>query len=181
MKNILASTLIAAGLATTALAATLSPTIAQTEGGAATGIRIYCGQAADLTSKQTLPATLATVDGKEEPVVLMIWKSEAFKKFSPQQRCEIVSPKFQAAIQASRYYITSGQDLATGQGLVCAVAGQNDACNMSTMLFTLKSYKSADAVPEQLANILSNRTSGPIVQGSGGKTVANLRDLLKRK
>lgn len=181
MKNILASTLIAAGLATTALTAALSPTIAQTEAGDATGLRIYCGQAADPSSNQNLPATLATTDGKEEPVVLMIWKSEAFKNFSPQKRCETVSPKFHAAIQANRYNITSGQDPATGQGLVCAVAGKDDACDMSTMLFTLKSYKSADAVPEQLSNILNNKTSQPIYQSSGGKYVANLRALLKRK
>lgn len=181
MKNILSSTLITAGLTTIAFAAIPLPSTAQTDSSTDAGIRIYCGQAADRSSNRTLPATLATTSGKEEPVVLMIWKSEAFKNFSPQKRCETVSPKFQAAIQAGRYNIVSGQDAASGEGIVCAVAGKDETCDMSKMLFTLKSYKSADAVPEQLANIINSKTSEPIYQSSGGKYVANLRALLKRK
>ena len=181
MNNILRSALVIIGSLMTAFTAILAPTSAQVFGGTDSGIRIYCGQAADRSSNRTLPATLATTAGKEEPVVLVIWKSEAFKKFSPQQRCEMVSPKFQAAIQAGRYNIVSGQDPATGQGIICAVADKEETCNMSKMVFTLKSYKSADAVPEQLAYILNNKTSLPIYQSSGGKYVANLRDLFRRK
>ncbi|MCY7337788.1 MAG: COP23 domain-containing protein [Chamaesiphon sp.] len=182
MKNILISALVIAGLVTTTLAATLTPATAQSDGQAPDpGLQISCGQAKDPSSNSTLPATVAIVPGKAEPVELIIWKSEAIKNFSPQRRCEVVSPKLQAAIQAGRYNIVAGGDPTTGVGIVCAVASKEETCDRSKMLFTLKSYASADAVPEQLAKTLNSSVNSPIYQSSGGKYVANLRDLLRRK
>jgi len=182
MKNIVISALLIAGLVTTTLAATLTPATAQSDGQAPDpGMQISCGQVQDPSSNSTLPATVAIVPGKAEPVALIVWKSEAFKNFSPQRRCEIVSPKLQAAIQAGRSNITSGGDPDTGLGIVCAIASKEETCDMSKMIFTLKSYASADAVPEQLAKILNGSTKSVMYQNSGGKYVANLRDLLRRK
>ena len=181
MKNILISALLATGLVTSTVATLLLPTsapaVAQSD---ASELKIYCGTAADPSSKSALPATLASV-GKGEPTVLIIWKSEAFQKFSPQRRCEIVSPKFQTAIQSGRAYVTSGKNPSSGTGIICAVATQEESCTPDKMLFTLKSYQSADVTVEQLSNIISGKTSEPIYQSSGGKYVANLRGLLRRK
>jgi hypothetical protein len=113
--------------------------------------------------------------------VLIIWKSEAFQKFSPQRRCELVSPKFQTAIQAGRQYLVSGQEPKNGMGIICAVPTKEETCDVSKMLFTLKSYQNADNTIEQLAFILAGKTNIPLYQSSGGKYVANLRDLLQRK
>lgn len=182
MKNITILALVITGLVITTLATTFTPASAQDNGQAPDpGMKISCGQALDPSSRSTLPATIAIVPGKEKPVELIIWKSEGFKNFPPQRRCEIVSPKLQAAVQAGRTYIISGGDPTTGLGIVCAVAKQDETCDMSKMIFTLKSYASADAVPKQLANTLRGSVNSPIYQSSGGKYVANLRDLLRRK
>ncbi len=181
MKNILLSALIATGLVTTTIAALLVPTSAPAVAESGAGeLKIYCGTAADPSSKSTLPATLASV-GQSEPTVLIIWKSEAFQKFSPQRRCEIVSPKFQVAIESGRSYVTSGKNPTSGVGIICAVATQEESCTPDKMLFTLKSYQSADVTVEQLSNIIYGKTSEPIYQSSGGKYVADLRALARRK
>ena len=84
-------------------------------------VQFYCGKAADPSSKSNLPATVAKVAGSEEELVLIIWKSEAFKT-TPQQRCETVSPKFQAALQQGRNYLTAGIDKKSGMGMICAMS-----------------------------------------------------------
>ena len=178
MKNNSISALIATGLAISSTIATAIPTFAQSDN---SGIKVYCGQAADPSSKSNLPATLVSVPGREEPTVLVIWKSEAFKKFTPQQRCEAVSPKFQAAFQAGRFSITSGQDPATGQGIVCAVTNAQETCDKSKMLFTLKSYSSASLTVDTLGNSLQGSAGTVLYQSSGGKSVVDLRGLLRRK
>lgn len=182
MKNNSISTLIVTSLAISTIAicpqTTSAQTLAQND---TSGIRVYCGRAADPSSKSDLPATLVSIAGKDEPTVLVIWKSEAFKKFTPQQRCETVSPKFQAAFQAGRFNITSGQDTATGQGIICAVADEKATCDRSTMLFTLKSYNSANLTVEELAGSVQGSTGTVLYQSSGGNRVVDVRALLRRK
>jgi Circadian oscillating protein COP23 len=181
MKKLI-SALVTAGLVTTTIATLLSVTSTRLLAEDTTPeLRVYCGQAKDPSSKSMLPATLASVTGQADPTVLIIWKSEAFQKFSPQRRCELVSPKFQTAIQAGRYHLLSGQDPKNGVGIICAVASKDESCDGSKMLFTLKSYQNADNTIEQLAYILNGKTNIPLYQSSGGKYVANLQDLLQRK
>jgi Circadian oscillating protein COP23 len=168
---------IATGLLT-AIAAIASPQkIAQNM----PTVQFYCGKAADPSSKSNLPATLAKVSGYEEEPVLIVWKSEAFKN-TPQQRCEIVSPKFQAALQQGRHYLTSGIDKKSGLGIVCALSGAEQACDRSSMLFTLKSYQDAGTTIEELSSIFAGTTSTPIYQ-SGGNRVVDLRNfaLLRKR
>ncbi|MCY7367386.1 MAG: COP23 domain-containing protein [Chamaesiphon sp.] len=145
-------------------------------------VQFYCGKAADLSSKSNLPATVIKVAGYEEEPVLIIWKSEAFKT-TPQQRCETVSPKFQAAIQQGRHYLTAGIDKKSGLGMICAVANAEQPCDRTNMLFTLKSYQDAGTTIEELNSILvAGTTSTPQYQ-SGGNRVVDLRNfaLLRKK
>lgn len=144
--------------------------------------KFSCGQAADPSSKKNLPATVATVSGNPESAVLIVWKSEYFGgKYTPQQRCGIASKAIDKAFHEGRTYIGSGTDKASGLGIICAVANPEQLCDRSNMLFTLKSYQSADATVEQLGQILEGKSGTPIYQSSGGKRV-NLRDLaLKRR
>jgi Circadian oscillating protein COP23 len=144
-------------------------------------VQFYCGKAADPSSKSNLPATVARVSGYDEEPVLIIWKSEAFKT-TPQQRCETVSPKFQAALQQGRNYITAGIDKKSGLGMICAMANAEQPCDRTNMLFTLKSYQDAGTTIEQLYSILSGTAGGPIYQ-NGGNRVVDLRNfaLLRKK
>ncbi len=144
-------------------------------------VQFYCGKSADPSSKSTLPATVVKVAGYDEEPVLIIWKSEAFRT-TPQQRCQTVSPKFQAAMQQGRNYLTAGIDKKTGLGMICAVANAEQTCDRANMLFTLKSYQDADTTIEQLSGVLSGTASSPLYQSSGNRVV-DLRNfaLLRKK
>ena len=138
-------------------------------------VQFYCGKAGDPSSKSNLPATVAKVAGYEEELVLIIWKSEAFKT-TPQQRCETVSPKFQAALQQGRNYLTAGIDKKSGLGMICAISNAEQPCDRTNMLFTLKSYQDAGNTIEQLSSVLGGTAGGPIYQSSGNRVV-DLRNL----
>jgi hypothetical protein len=144
-------------------------------------VEFYCGKATDPSSKSNLPATLVKVSGYEEAPVLIIWKSEAFKT-TPQQRCEIVSPKFQAALQQGRHYLTAGIDKKSGLGIICALTNAEQACDRTNMLFTLKSYQDAGTTIEELSSVLAGTASTPLYQSTGNRVV-DLRNfaLLRKK
>jgi hypothetical protein len=178
MKNILFSALISVGSIGSIVATT--PTAAYSQDSTpktASERRFYCGQAQDPTSKKMLPATLMENQGESESKVVVIWKSDIFNKFTPQKRCDIVSPKFQAAYAEGRGYLTSGFDGRSRQGIVCLVANENDECNISSMLFTLKSFQDANKVIENLALYASGLSGIPETQTLGRRTVkiSNLR------
>ncbi len=144
-------------------------------------VQFYCGQAADPSSKSNLPATLAKVSGASEELVLIIWKSEAFKT-TPKQRCETVSPKFQASLQQGRNYLTAGIDKKSGLGMICAMSNAEQPCDRTNMLFTLKSYQDAGTTIEELSSVLGGTASTPQYQSSGNRVV-DLRNfaLLRKK
>lgn len=189
MKNLLLSALLMTGLGM----ATINPILAQTtapskapapasaQSDTAT-TRIYCGQSYDPSSKQNLPTTLVLAAGQTEPIALIVWKSEFFgRNYTPQKRCEVVSPKFQAAFQAGRIYLSPGVDTATGQGIICSAASASDACDKSNLLFTLKSYQKAQETIARLVRLEGGDRNVIPVESSGGTNVVNVRKILTRK
>jgi Circadian oscillating protein COP23 len=168
----------------TALAIAALPTIALSQSVAennAGTVRFACSTATDPSSRKELPATVANVDGNTESTVIIVWKSEYFgTKYTPQQRCAIVSASLQKAFQEGRTYIGSGVEKSTGLGIVCGVANPDQSCDRTNMLLTLKSYQTADETVETLGQILQGKTGKPIYQSSGGKRV-DLRDLLIKR
>jgi hypothetical protein len=168
----------------TAILASTLPTIvtAQStpESNAGT-VQFSCGSANDPSSRKVLPATVATVSGNSESIALIIWKSEFFgTKFTPQQRCSIVSSAIQKSFAEGRTYIGSGIDKTNGLGIICAVANPDQSCDSTNQLLTLKSYQNAEDTLDRLGQVMSGKTGQPVYQSSGGKRV-NLRDLLRRK
>lgn len=174
-----ALTIVTGSCLTTALPAVANPQLIADN--STPTIEFYCGKAKDLTSQSILPATVVKVSGSEEEPVFIIWKSEAFGKFTPQQRCETVSPKVQAAIQQGRNFVRAGIDKQNGYGIICAVANEEQACDRSTMLFTLKSYQNAETTIAGIVNFLNGNSVGPEIQSAGN--VIDLRKFasLKRK
>ena len=144
-------------------------------------IQISCSEATDPSSRKVLPATVANVSGNPENIVLIIWKSEFFgTKYTPQERCSIVSTAIQTAFKEGRTYIGAGIDKKTGLGIVCGVANPDQPCDRTNMILTMKSYQSADETIDQLGQIMKGKTGKPIYQSSGGKRV-DLRDLLLKR
>jgi Circadian oscillating protein COP23 len=171
MKNqlaILAMSLLAANTVF------LAPAQAQTEG------KFYCGQAYDIIGKVNIPATLMSSPRRTKPIVVLLWKSNYFGgKFTPQQRCAIVSPKFQAAHAAGNF----GYLKVVKEGnlpIVCAVKTQDDNCTRASMLFTLKPFGNTQS---QLNALMGNIEGGAafdnnIFQSSDSEGVINMQDFL---
>ncbi len=145
-------------------------------------VQFTCGQAGDPSSNKNLPATVASVEGNPETIVLIVWKSEFFgSNYTPEKRCGIVSAAIGKAFSEGRTYLGSGTDKASGLGLVCGVANPEQKCDRTNLILTMKSYQNADDTIEQLAEVMQGKTGQPVYQSSGGKRV-NLRGLLlKRK
>jgi Circadian oscillating protein COP23 len=149
----------------------------QTEG-------FYCGKSYDPLSKQDIPTTLVSSPNREKPLAVVIWKSEYFPKFAPQQRCDIVSPKFQAAYTAGKLeYLVTGTHKVTGSQIVCGVANKDESCDSdATMLFTLKPYTDGTSVLRQLVGNIQSGEAGPnLYQSSGNREVVHLGTLLKTR
>ena len=181
MKNILFSALSITGLILASVATIPTSAIAQDQPSSnpVGERRFYCGQAQDPTSKKMLPATLMETQGQNESQTIVIWKSEFFAEFSPQKRCEIVSPKFQAAYQDGRGYLATGTDAESGLGIICKVDKEDTPCTKSSMLFTLKSYQDANNVIQKLTAFDSGLSGVPDTQGSGGRRL-KLSDLRRK-
>ena len=179
MKNKLAALVTTGLLAVTAIY--LPPTTAQeaTEPSA----NFYCGQSYDPTSKTNVPTTLVAIPGREEPLALITWKSEYFAEYTPQERCNKISPKFQAAYTGGKLnYLISGTSRKTGQAIICGVETEAEVCeNDANMLFTLKPYSNGTLVLSQLMGILTGDSNNPIYQSSGRTEKVNLRALLKAR
>ena len=129
----------------------LAPATAQVEG------KFYCDQAYDLINKVNIPVTVMSSPRRAKPIVVIAWKSQYFgDNFTPQQRCAIVSPKFQAAYSAGKLeYLKVGTD--EKQSIVCAVRTEDESCNKAGMLFTLKPYGS---IQSQLSALMGNIEGG---------------------
>ena len=148
----------------------------------ATGtVQFSCGKVEEPSSQKIVPATVANVSGSNETTVIIVWRSEYFgTKYSPQERCSIVSTAIQKAFQEGRTYIGSGVDKRTGLGIVCGLSSQDQTCDSKNMLLTMKSYQAADETVKTLGEIMQGTTGKPVYQSSGGKRV-NMRDLLLKR
>lgn len=154
-----------------------APAQAQTEG------KFYCGKSYDPLSKKYIPTTLKSSPDREKPLVVIIWKSEYFSQYAPQKRCNLVSPKFQAAYTAGKLeYLVTGTHKGNGAPIVCAVKNQGDSCDDSNLLFTLKPYTNDASVLKQLMGNIEGGEAGPIIiQRSGNREVVNMGAFLKAK
>lgn len=143
----------------------------------------YCGQSYDPTSKTNIPTTLVAIPGRKEPLALITWKSEYFAQYTPQERCNKISPKFQATYASGKLnYLMSGTSRKTGQAIICGVETETEVCeNDANMLFTLKPYSNGTLVLSQLMGILTGDSNNPIYQNSGGIEKVNVRALLKAR
>jgi Circadian oscillating protein COP23 len=158
----------------------LAPAQAQTQ----SEVKFYCGKSYDPVGREDIPTTLVSVPNREQPLVVIAWKSEHFgKEFNPQKRCNLVSPKFQTAYTAGKLeYFVTGNDKKTGSQIVCGTATQDESCDGgANMLFTLKPYSNGASVLKQLAGNTEGNAGTILFQSSGSREVFHLGALLKAK
>ena len=131
--------------------------------------KFVCQKEKDLASGKYIPTTYASNLQNKKAIVL--WKTDYFKAsgYDPQKRCEESSPRFDAAYQDGRLsnYLTSGN--LKKERVICAVNKEGEICNDSNVLITLKKGDKANAIIEDLKNVLAGEASKPLIHSSGQK------------
>jgi hypothetical protein len=172
MKTLFLSTLIITGLIITKIEASHANQQKPQ-------VRFYCGQSFDRSSNKILPTTFAATSTRTEPLAIIRWKT-SFAGYNPQNRCNIVSQKFQTAWKGGRLkFLSAGTAKKTGQGIICGTASQGNTCDESSMLFTLKNSQAAGDIIDSIYQIQHGTNRDPISQSSGGSGSIDLEELLK--
>lgn len=152
-------------LASAATLFTLSPAIAETS-----SPKFYCGKL------DNTPTTMAKT--RRGPVPIISWVFDGFgENYKPEDRCQIVSAKFQAYYEDDSINFLRAAYL-NKQPVICAAKSKGD--RSCAVLFTLKPGSDPNRTLRQLLNI-RDRTSNVILQESYVPTATevDLNDFLE--
>jgi Circadian oscillating protein COP23 len=140
-----------------------TPTLAETE-----KVAFYCGRTQD---DNLYPATMIGVSGRDrEPWTIVVWKNKA-GNVTPQQRCDTVSRRFQAAWDRHEFnHLIAGTEAKSGRGLICAVRDRNSTCDASKMLFTVNNRQNAREIIQGLYEGM-RKTGNPTYQASSNESI----------
>jgi hypothetical protein len=155
------------------------PAVSQTKGPAQ--ITFFCKDVYDQASGKKIPATFAWIPERQGNITVVGWKSQYFAKkgWNAQKRCADITPKFQQAYDAGRLqYLTTG--ISSGYPVVCAIAKQEDACDSTSQLFTLKPHDQPDLVLQQLMDVLTGKASDMLLQSSDGRIYVFIKEFFKK-
>ncbi|MDB9309400.1 COP23 domain-containing protein [Aphanizomenon sp. CS-733/32] len=122
-----------------------------------------------------------------QPIPVIIWTSESSKyfgeKFTPQARCQIVTPKLNQAVAESGGSLKDVV-LMTGRvnkkTVICVVSANDTGCNGRNTLFTLKpeNAQKADQVLAQIMQISREGSSAGSVRETAARVQIKLEDVL---
>jgi Circadian oscillating protein COP23 len=157
MKKQLILTFLLTG---TFVAPALISTIAQSK--AESPVKFICNQSFDQEKNNNLPTTFAW--HSKGKTALIRWETKYFRNYSPQRRCEEVSPRFQQAYEnGSLNLITNGR--MNNQPVICTARKYGAACD--TLLMTLRPEDNSLQVLNVFKEILDGRQKGPVKHSSG--------------
>lgn len=137
---------------------------------AAQSVNFFCG------SDGNNPVTYATTARGNVPIVR--WRTQYFSGagYTPQQRCDEVSGRFQTYYNnGTLNYITTG--IMNGQPVVCTSGTNGGGCD--GLLFTLRPTDNASQVVQQLFDIRAG-AAGPINQ-SADRPYVDVEELLNER
>jgi hypothetical protein len=124
-------------------------------------VQFVCAQSFDRQTNQKLPTTFAwTSRGK---IAVVRWETNTFKNFSPQTRCEKVSPKFQEAYDNGGInFLTNGT--MNQQPVICTASESGGECDI--LLMTLRPEDNPITILTQLQEVLNGRQVGAVRHSS---------------
>jgi Circadian oscillating protein COP23 len=130
-----------------------------------TDTRFFCGKTINAATGNAVPTTLAST--RRGNVAMIFWKSTFFGQkgqgFSPSDRCQEVSRRFQAFYQDGVLsYLTTGK--MNNQNVICVSDEYGGPCQ--GLLLTLEPKDNPEQVLQELLNVRA-RARGPLVRGSG--------------
>ncbi len=145
-------------------------------------IQFFCREGYNVNMAKYVPTTFASIPNGRK-VALIHWQSEFFQDsgFSPQTRCEKVSPRFQKAYDSGTLrYLTHG--ILNNQPVICASQNIGGLCQ--ELLFTLQPNEDPEVALKELNQVLQSRASAsrPVTRGISLKTYLpfNIEELLSR-
>jgi hypothetical protein len=143
-------------------------TLSSLPSSASSGTKYFCGQS------QGKPATIAQTPTGQ--VVVIRWTSTIFPPpYTPEERCQIVSDKFQQYHQnGTLRYLTTGRE--NRQLVVCTAQSLNGGC-VGT-LFTLKPGSNPKATLKALMNVGSKAVKGAVLQESYDRAYFDMKEFL---
>jgi Circadian oscillating protein COP23 len=153
---------IATALGLMAAPAFMQPSQAETQSNA----RFFCSAIVNSATGEKTPMTLAKT--RRGNVEMIRWKSTFFKNgvndFTPMSRCTEVSRRFQDFYnQGILSYLTTGK--MNAQNVICAAEEYGGPC--SGLLLTLEPKDNPQQVLQELMNIRTHASGGPLTRGSG--------------
>jgi hypothetical protein len=131
-----------------------------------TGGKFYCGQS------KNVPATMAKTSRGAVPVIR--WVSTLGGTYTPENRCKIVSEKFQTFYNdGTLNYLTTG--IVNQLPVICAAQRENGPC--TGVLFTLKPNSDPGRTLQRLLSI-RDRAPGAVLNESSPQIYVNMKDFL---
>lgn len=160
----------------------VSPSFSQTNSSPSqpNKVTFFCQPTFDRASQERIPTTVAWVPERKGHVRFIIWKSEYFTQsgWTPEQRCQKVTQKFQEFYQQGRLnYLSLGKN--NGYPIICGLTNKTETCNSNNQLFTIKSTSNPQEVMARLIDIAEGKASNPLFQTSGGKVYIPLAKLFE--
>jgi Circadian oscillating protein COP23 len=148
--------LVAATITLIGLISAIPPTTAQTQ------VQFTCNQSYDQQSDRRFPTTFAWTSKGKTAVIRWV---KNLGGYSPQDRCQDVSPRFQEAYDnGTLNLITNGK--VKGQPVICTAKEYDAACE--TVLMTLRPKEDSLKILNNLKDIFEgSRQVGPIKNSSG--------------
>ncbi|MBF2056859.1 MAG: hypothetical protein IGQ45_06475 [Cyanobacterium sp. T60_A2020_053] len=129
--------------------------------------------------KQGSPTTV--VDTRRGRIDLIVWKSSIFQGWTPLERCQAISSRFQNfSDQGKLRYVTNGK--LEGQPVICVaenIPGRGLSCEKNGLLLTLQPSDNPQKVMEELFDLSARvRGGSPLVRTGANQVVLNINDLL---
>ncbi len=128
--------------------------------------RFFCSAIVNPATGEKTPMTLAKT--QRGNVEMIRWKSTFFKNgvndFTPMSRCTEVSRRFQDFYnQGILSYLTTGK--MNAQNVICVAEEYGGPC--SGLLLTLEPKDNPQQVLQELMNVRTRASGGPLTRGSG--------------
>jgi hypothetical protein len=131
--------------------------------------KFYCGR-----SSKNIPTTMAKTS--RGPVPVIHWVSTLGESFTPENRCKIVSEKFQQFYtDGTLNYLTTGT--VNQLPVICAAKSENGPC--TGVLFTLKPNSDPGQTLKRLLSI-RDRAPGAVLNESDARIYVNMADFLDK-
>jgi hypothetical protein len=127
-------------------------------------VQFLCSERFDKATRKTFPTTFASTSRGR--ISLIQWETKSFPGYSPQERCDEVSSRFQTAYDNKTLrFLTNGT--VNNQPVICTTNQYLGRCNATNVLMTLRSGDNSFAILNSFRNILNGRQKGPVKHSAG--------------